>query len=143
MAKQQLPKLWLRVRFPSPAPKKDCNFDTKLQSFLTKSAFVRINPLRGWNRYAMKSALLQVRMADLISSKAIGGRFHPNSFGFHPTKQDFTKFLWFVGTVFLSLQAFFVFNCKKQIVHFIPLSFNLWSIVHFMSFYNFFSFFLL
>ena len=28
-------------------PKKDCNFDTKLQSFLTKSAFVGINPLRG------------------------------------------------------------------------------------------------
>ena len=27
--------------------KKDCNFDTKLQSFLTKSAFVGINPLRG------------------------------------------------------------------------------------------------
>ena len=30
-------------------PKKDCNFDTKLQSFLTKSAFVGINPLCGWN----------------------------------------------------------------------------------------------
>ena len=25
--------------------KKDCNFDTKLQSFLIKSAFVGINPL--------------------------------------------------------------------------------------------------
>ena len=32
-----------------PAPKKDCNFVTKLQSFLTKSAFSGINPLRGWN----------------------------------------------------------------------------------------------
>ena len=37
--------MWVQV--PSLAPKKDCNFDTKLQSFLTKSAFVGINPLRG------------------------------------------------------------------------------------------------
>ena len=29
---------------PATAPKKDCNFDTKLQSFLTKSAYVGINP---------------------------------------------------------------------------------------------------
>ena len=27
VAKQQLPKLWLRVRFPSPAPKKSHHFD--------------------------------------------------------------------------------------------------------------------
>ena len=27
--------------------------------------------------------------ADLISSEAVGWRFHPNSFGFHPAKQDF------------------------------------------------------
>ena len=32
---------------PVTRTKKDCNFDTKLQSFLTKSAFVGINPLRG------------------------------------------------------------------------------------------------
>ena len=30
---------------------------------------------------------------------------------------------------FSSLQAFFVFGRKIQIVHFIPLSFNLWGIV--------------
>ena len=29
---------------PSSAPEKDCNFDTKLQSFSTKSACVGINP---------------------------------------------------------------------------------------------------
>ena len=61
----------VRVQFPSPAPKKDCNFDTKLQSFLTKSAFSGINPLRGWNRYAMKSALRQVKYGgfDFIWSR--------------------------------------------------------------------------
>ena len=35
------------VRIQLPPPNKDCNFDTKLQSFLTKSACVGINPLRG------------------------------------------------------------------------------------------------
>ena len=35
------------VRIHLLPPKKDCNFDTELQSFLTKSAFVGINPLRG------------------------------------------------------------------------------------------------
>ena len=39
----------------------------------------------------MKSALRQVRMADLISSEDEGGRFHPSSLGFHPAKQDFIK----------------------------------------------------
>ena len=67
-------------------------------------------------------------MADLISSEAVGGRFHPNSFGFHPAKQDFIKFVWFVG-IASSLQAFFAFSSKIQIVHFISLSFNLWGIV--------------
>ena len=38
---------FVEVQVLLPAPKKDCNFDTKLQSFLTKSAFVGINPLRG------------------------------------------------------------------------------------------------
>ena len=76
----------------------------------------------------MKSALRQVRMADLISSEAIGGRFHPSSLGFHPAKQDFIKFVWFVG-IASSLQAFFLFSRKPQIVQFIPLSFNLWGIV--------------
>ena len=67
-------------------------------------------------------------MADLISSEAMGGRFHPSSLGFHPAKQDFIKFVWFVGMVFV-LASFFVFSGKIQIVHFIPLSFNLWGIV--------------
>ena len=34
----------VQVQVLSPAPKKDCNFDTKLQSFLIKSASVGINP---------------------------------------------------------------------------------------------------
>ena len=74
-------------------------------------------------RYAhvMKSAFRQVRMADLISSEAIGGRFHP-------AKQDFIKFVWFVGIVFV-LASLFVFTRKIQIVHFIPLSSGLWGIV--------------
>ena len=67
-------------------------------------------------------------MADLISSEAIGGRFHPSSLGFHPAKQDFIKFIRLAGMV-SSLQAVFVFSRKIQIVHFIPLSFNLWGIV--------------
>ena len=60
-------------------------------------------------RYAhvMKSALRQVRMADLISSEAIGGRFHPSSLGFHPAKQDFIKFVWFAGIVFVLASRFY------------------------------------
>ena len=67
-------------------------------------------------------------MADLISSEVAHRRFHPRSLGFHPAKQDFIKFVWFVGIVFV-LASFFVFIGKKQIVHFIPLSFNLLGIV--------------
>ena len=67
-------------------------------------------------------------MADLISSEAIGGRFHPSSLGFHPAKQDFIKFVCLAGIVFI-LASFFVFNGKIQIVQFIPLSFNLCGIV--------------
>ena len=44
-------------------------------------------------------------MADLISSEAIGGRFHPNSFGFHPAKQDFIKFVWLAGILFIPSPA--------------------------------------
>ena len=64
-------------------------------------------------RYAhvMKSALRQVRMADLISSEAVGGRFLPSSLGFHPAKQDFIKFVWFVGMVFV-LASLFCFSRK-------------------------------
>ena len=62
--------------------------------------------------HVMKSALRQVRMADLISSEAIGGRFHPSSLGFHPAKQDFIKFVWFVGIVFV-LASLFCFSHKK------------------------------
>ena len=43
---------------PSLAPKKDCNFDTKLQSFLTKSAFVGINPL-SWMKSLRDEILLR------------------------------------------------------------------------------------
>ena len=76
----------------------------------------------------MKSALRQVRMADLISSEVAYRRFHPNSFGFHPAKQDFIKIIRLAGIVFV-LASFFVFTRKIQIVHFISLSFNLWGIV--------------
>ena len=34
--------------------------------------------------------------------------------------------------LFSSFQALFVFSSKIQIVHFIPLSFNLWGIVQFV-----------
>ena len=71
---------------------------------------------------------------DLISSEVAHRRFHPNSFGFHPAKQDFIKFVWLAGIVFV-LASFFVFSRKIQIVHFIPLSFNLWgyrSIIDFL-----------
>ena len=39
-------------------PKKDCNFDTKLQSFLTKSAYVGINPLT-WMKSLCDEILLR------------------------------------------------------------------------------------
>ena len=52
-------------------------------------------------------------MADLISSEAIGGRFHPSSLGFHPAKQDFIKFVWFVGIVFV-LASLFLFLAVKH-----------------------------
>jgi hypothetical protein len=67
-------------------------------------------------------------MADLIASEAVGGRFHPNLFGFHPAKQDFIKFVWLARIVFV-LASFFVFSRKIQIVRFIPLSAGLWGIV--------------
>ena len=69
----------------------------------------------------MKSCFARLREADLISSEAVGGRFHPNSFGFHPAKQDFIKFVWFAGIV-SSLQAFLFLSVKIK-------SFNLWGIV--------------
>ena len=60
------------------------------ESFSTKSAYVGINPL-SW----MKSLRDEIPLtrgygeADLISSEVEHRRFHPNSFGFHPAKQDF------------------------------------------------------
>ena len=67
-------------------------------------------------------------MADLISSEAVRRRFHPSKLGFHPAKQDFIEFTRLVRMLFF-LASFFVFSRKIQIVHFIPLSFNLWGIV--------------
>ena len=63
----------------------------------------------------------------MISSEVAHRRFHPNSFGFHPAKQDFIKFTRLAGIVVV-LASLFVFSHKK-IVHFIPLSFILWGIV--------------
>ena len=48
----------VRVQVPFLAPKKDCNFDTKLQSFLTKSAYVGINPL-SWMKSLCDEILLR------------------------------------------------------------------------------------
>ena len=48
-------------------------------------------------------------MADLISSEAVGGRFHPSSLGFHPAEQDFIKTTKLAGIVFV-LASFFVFS---------------------------------
>ena len=105
---------------------KDCNFDTKLQSFLTKSAFVGINPLRGWNllfvgltRRMTQSTASGMHMwwnpanaglieADLISSEMAHRRFHPSSLGFHPAKQDFIKFIRLAG-IFFVLASLFCF----------------------------------
>ena len=55
-------------------------------------------------------------MADLISSEAVGGRFHPSSLGFHPAEQDFIKITKLAGIVFV-LASFFVFSREIQIVH--------------------------
>ena len=52
-------------------------------------------------------------MADLISSEAVDGRFHPNSFGFHPAKQDFIKFVWLAG-IFSFLRAFLFLAVKYK-----------------------------
>ena len=52
-------------------------------------------------------------MADLISSEAIGGRFHPSSLGFHPAKQDFIKFTRLAGIVVV-LASLFVFRRKYK-----------------------------
>ena len=59
-------------------------------------------------RYAhvMKSALWQVRMADLISSEVAHRRFHPSSLGFHPAKQDFIEFIGLAGIVFVLASLF-------------------------------------
>ena len=56
--------------------------------------------------HAMKSALRQVGMADLISSEVAHRRFHPSSLGFHPAKQDFIKFIGFAGMVFVLASLF-------------------------------------
>ena len=123
------------------------------ESFSVKSACVGINPLRGWNllfvgrtrRMTQYTASgMRTRWnpanagwwgADLISSEAAQRRFHPSSLGFHPAKQDFIKFVWFVG-IASPLQAFFVFTRKIQIVHFIPLSFNLLGIVQLLIYWR-------
>ena len=60
-------------------------------------------------------------MADLISSEAAGGRFHPSLLGFHPAKQDFIKFIILAGIVFV-LARFLLLVGKHK-------SFNLWGIV--------------
>ena len=56
-------------------------------------------------------------MADLISSEVAHRRFHPSSLGFHPAKQDFIKYVWLAGMVFV-LASPFCFTRKTQIVQF-------------------------
>ena len=54
-----------------PPPKKDCNFDTKLQSFLTKSAFVGINPLT-WMKSLRDVQFMEYRsIADLLNKRLV------------------------------------------------------------------------
>ena len=99
------------------------------ESFSTKSTFSGgINRIYDEIPHAWDEIRLDGGWVDLISSEVAHRRFHPNSFGFHPAKQDFIKFVWLAGIVFV-LASFFVFSRKIQIVHFIPLSFNLWGIV--------------
>ena len=61
-------------------------------------------------RYAhvMKSALRQVRMADLISSEVAHRRFHPSLLGFHPAKQDFIE-ITKLAVMFFVLASLFCF----------------------------------
>ena len=79
----------------------------------------------------MKSCFARLKKADLISSEAARRRFHPSKLGFHPAEQDFIEFTRLVRMLFF-LASFFVFTRKIQIVHFIPLLFNLWGIVQFL-----------
>ena len=56
--------------------------------------------------HAMKSDFVGIGEADLISSEVAHRRFHPNSFGFHLAKQDFIKFVWLVGKIFILASLF-------------------------------------
>ena len=44
----------------------------------------------------------------MISSEVAHRRFHPNSFGFHPAKQDFIKITKLAGIVFVLANLFLV-----------------------------------
>ena len=70
--------------------------------------------------HVMKSCFARLREADLISSEVAHQRFHPSSLGFHPAKQDFIKFVWLAGIVFV-LSSLLAFSRKIQTVHFTPL----------------------
>ena len=124
-------------------PKKDCNFDTKLQSFLTKSAFSGINPLRGWNllfvgrtrrmtQYTASGMHTLWNFASQGYIRRIWFHLRWHTEDFIQTRLDFilqsriSLNLQALPGWFTSLQAFFAFSRKIQIVHFIPFSFNYW-----------------
>ena len=70
--------------------KKDGYFRNRL--FSTKSADGGRNPtFVGWNRCAKKSCFAGIGAADLISSEAVGWRFHPSLLGFHRARHDFIE----------------------------------------------------
>ena len=109
-------RLWRMFHFDQ---KKDCNFDTKLQSFLTKSAYVGIKPL-AWMKSLCDEILLRKVakrregiewqpkwLSDPERDRAAARRmrriwfhlrWHTEDFiqarlGFHPAEQDFIKFV--------------------------------------------------
>ena len=60
------------------------------ESFSTKSTFSGgINRIYDEIPHAWDEIRLDGGWVDLISSEAVGGRFHPNSFGFHRALHDF------------------------------------------------------
>ena len=74
----------------------------------------------------------RLREADLISSEVAYRRFHPNSFGFHPAKQDFIKFTSLAGIVFILASLFLFVAVKYKSFTLYPfrsiygVSFNFW-----------------
>ena len=93
------------VRIHLPPPEKAL---AKASAFSVKSACVGINPL-SWMKSFQDEICLAAGYgeADLISSEAVRRRFHPNSFGFHPAKLDFIKFIRLAWIIFVLASLFY------------------------------------